>query len=157
MGFGKGIYSFGNDKSHLLDEYSPLWSMSNVIRVSDYAWNLASAENLDPARVLAMEHLLALSPNPHAGRVRPIDLRPALTHVFNEFLAQHGRSANAARRTTRNRFHPHAVGRLLERQHVVANRQGQRGLRGAGARALRRSACPCVESSPRWCFCIRRR
>jgi hypothetical protein len=32
MGFGKGIYSFGNDKSRLLDEYSALWSLSNILR-----------------------------------------------------------------------------------------------------------------------------
>ena len=51
MGFGKGIYSFGNDKARLLDEYSPLWSLSNILRTADYAWNFAKEESVDPARL----------------------------------------------------------------------------------------------------------
>jgi hypothetical protein len=89
MGFGKGLYSFGNDKTHLLDEYSPLWSLSNVFRVADYAWNVAQDERLDLGRLVALEHLLALRPNPRAGaRVEPIDLGPALTHSFAALLKQ---------------------------------------------------------------------
>ena len=87
MGFGKGLYSFGNDKTHLLDEYSPLWSLSNLLRVADYAWNFSRDENADPARLVAIEHLLALRPNPRAGaRVEPLALDAALTHDFNAFL-----------------------------------------------------------------------
>ena len=87
MGFGKGLYSFGDDKSHLLDEYSPLWSLSNLLRVADYAWNFARDENADPARLVALEHMLALRPNPRAGaRVEPLVLDAALTHDFNAFL-----------------------------------------------------------------------
>ena len=89
MGFGKGIYSFGNDRAHLLDEYSSLWSMSNVIRVADYAWNFARDDRPDPARLVAVEHLLAIRPNPHASaRVEPLDLGPALTHSFSAFLRE---------------------------------------------------------------------
>ena len=36
MGFGKGLYSFGNDKTNLLDEYSPLWSGSLFWRFSGF-------------------------------------------------------------------------------------------------------------------------
>lgn len=87
MGFGKGLYSFGNDKTHLLDEYSSLWSLSNLLRVADYAWNFARDEKVDPARLVALEHLLALRPNPRAGaRIEPLALESALTHEFNTFL-----------------------------------------------------------------------
>ena len=87
MGFGKGIYSFGNDKSRLLDEYSPLWSLSNVLRTADYAWNLSQDENTDPARLVALEQLLAIRPNPRGGeRVEPIDLDSAMTDSWNAFL-----------------------------------------------------------------------
>ncbi len=87
MGFGKGIYSFGNDKVHLLDEYSPLWSLSNVLRVADYAWNLAGEENTDAARLVAAQQLMCIRPNPHAGdRVEPIDLAGACATTFAAFL-----------------------------------------------------------------------
>ncbi|MBI5687312.1 MAG: hypothetical protein HZC54_19740 [Verrucomicrobia bacterium] len=87
MGFGKGLYSFGNDKTHLLDEYSPLWSLSNLLRVADYAWNFSRDENADPARLVALEHLLALRGNPRAGvRIKPLALDAALTHDFSTFL-----------------------------------------------------------------------
>jgi len=87
MGFGKGLYSFGNDQLHLLDEYSPLWSLSNLLRVGDHAWNFASDENADPARLVALEHLLAQRANPRAAaRVEPLALDTALTHDFNAFL-----------------------------------------------------------------------
>ena len=87
MGFGKGIYSFGNDKSRLLDEYSPLWSLSNILRTADYAWNFSQDENVDPARLVAIEQLLAIRPNPRAGeRIEPIDLDSAMTDSWNAFL-----------------------------------------------------------------------
>ena len=86
-GFGKGLYSFGNDKNNLLDEYSPLWSMSNLLSVADSAWNFSQDESLDPAQLVALEHLLAIRPNRRAGpRIEPIDLGPALTDSFNELL-----------------------------------------------------------------------
>jgi hypothetical protein len=87
MGFGKGIYSFGNDKARLLDEYSPLWSLSNVLRTADYAWNFCQEENSDPARLVAIEHSLAIRPNPRAGaRVEPIELDSVMTDSWNAFL-----------------------------------------------------------------------
>jgi len=87
MGFGKGIYSFGNDKGRLLDEYSPLWSMSNVLRTADYAWNFSQDENADPARLVAIQQLSAIRENPRAGeRVEPIDLDSATTDSWNAFL-----------------------------------------------------------------------
>jgi hypothetical protein len=87
MGWGKGIYSFGNDKSRLLDEYSPLWSMSNILRTADYAWNFSQDENVDPARLVAIEQLSAIRPNPHADtRVEPIELDSVLTDSWNAFL-----------------------------------------------------------------------
>ncbi|HUT94638.1 MAG TPA: glycoside hydrolase family 20 zincin-like fold domain-containing protein [Thermoguttaceae bacterium] len=87
MGFGKGIYSFGNDKARLLDEYSPLWSLSNILRTADYAWNLAQEENADPARLVAIEQLLAIRPNPRASEhVEPIELDAALTDSWGAFL-----------------------------------------------------------------------
>ena len=89
MGFGKGIYSFGNDKSHLLDEYSPLWSLSTVLRTADACWNFAREERVDPARLVALEHILAIGPNPRAGeRVDPLDLSPAFTHSFSAVLQE---------------------------------------------------------------------
>jgi len=89
MGFGKGLYSFGNDKSHLLDEYSPLWSMSNALRVADYAWNFAEEEQVDLGRLVALEHLLAIRASPRAGsRVTPIELGAALGHSFNALLKE---------------------------------------------------------------------
>lgn len=94
MGFGKGIYSFGNDKSRLLDEYSPLWSMSNVLRVGDYAWNFSGGDDADPARLVALEHLLAIGSNPSAGaRVEPLDVGPAMTHSFAALMEKQGRTA----------------------------------------------------------------
>ncbi|NLX95056.1 MAG: hypothetical protein GXY83_02650 [Rhodopirellula sp.] len=89
MGFGKGIYSFGNDKVHLLDEYSPLWSMSCLLRVAEEAWNFARTDSLAPAQLIALEHLLAMRANPYAGgRADPIDLAAAMTHSFNAVLKQ---------------------------------------------------------------------
>jgi len=87
MGFGKGIYSFGNDRGRLLDESSSLWSLSYVIRSADYAWNLSRGESADPARLVAVEQAMAIGPNPQAGaRVEPLDLGPALSGSFNAFL-----------------------------------------------------------------------
>ncbi len=87
MGFGKGIYSFGNDKAGLLDEYSPLWSLSNILRTADYAWNFSQDERVDPARLVAVQQLLAIRPNPCAGdRVEPIDLDSAMTDCWSCFL-----------------------------------------------------------------------
>jgi len=84
IGFGKGLYSFGDDRSKLLDEYSPLWSLSNLIRVGDYAWNIGRGEDRDPGRLVAIQHLLAIRGNEHAGvRVRPIDIDAALRHRFD--------------------------------------------------------------------------
>jgi hypothetical protein len=87
MGFGKGIYSFGNDKSRLLDEYSPLWSLSNILRTADYAWNFSEEEKADPARLVAIEQLLAVRPNPRATeRVEPIELDSVMTDSWDAFL-----------------------------------------------------------------------
>ena len=89
IGFGKGLYSFGNDKTHLLDEYSPLSALSNALRVADHAWNFHQDEQVDPARLVALEHLLAIRPNPRAGaQVTPIDLGPVLTHRFGRLLSE---------------------------------------------------------------------
>ncbi|MCL4204103.1 MAG: hypothetical protein KJ000_16595 [Pirellulaceae bacterium] len=87
MGFGKGIYSFGNERKGLLDEYSSLASMSVLLRTADYAWNFAREEDLDAGRMVAIQHAAALRPNPRAAaRVEPIALGPALTHSFDAFL-----------------------------------------------------------------------
>jgi len=87
MGFGKGIYSFGNDKGRLLDEYSPLWSLSNILRTADYAWNFSRDENVDPARLVAVQQSSAIRPNPHAGEdLEPVDLGSAMTDCWNAFL-----------------------------------------------------------------------
>ena len=87
MGFGKGIYSFGNDKARLLDEYSSLWSLSNILRTADYAWNFGQEENADPARLVALQQLLAIRPNPRASeRVEPIGLDAALTDSWSACL-----------------------------------------------------------------------
>jgi len=87
MGFGKGIYGFGNERAGLLDECSSLASMSVLLRTADYAWNFEREEDLDPGRLVALEETAALRPNPRAAaRVEPINLGRALTHSFNAFL-----------------------------------------------------------------------
>jgi hypothetical protein len=61
--------------------------MGSLLRVADYAWNFAREEKADPARLVALEHLLALRPNPSGGaRVEPIALKPALADSFGAFL-----------------------------------------------------------------------
>lgn len=87
IGFGKGIYGFGNERNGLLDEYSSLASMSVLLRTADYAWNFEREEDLSSGRMVAIEQTAALRPNPRAAaRVEPIDLGPVLTHSFNAFL-----------------------------------------------------------------------
>ncbi|NOX56839.1 MAG: hypothetical protein GXP27_20845 [Planctomycetes bacterium] len=93
MGFGKGIYSFGNDRVHLLDEYSPLYSMSNLLRVADEAWNFSQTRKSDQARLVAAQQSLCIRPNPHAGsRVEPLDLQP----LYNTRLAAFLKAAKPA-------------------------------------------------------------
>lgn len=93
IGFGKGMYSFGDDKTGLLDANSPLWSLSNLIRVGDYAWNINLGEDRDADRMVAIQHLSAIRENTRAvGRPDPIDLGRVLKDRFDEFLAGVGKA-----------------------------------------------------------------
>ncbi len=88
-GYGKSLYSFGGCRAGLLDKFSHLQSMGSLIYSADHGWNLSrrEGEDLDHARLIALRHLLAVRPNPHAGaKVKPLDIAPHLTHSFGAFL-----------------------------------------------------------------------
>jgi hypothetical protein len=90
-GYGKGLYSFGGDRSGLLDKFTHLQSMGSLIHSADYAWNLSrrEGEDLDHARLTALRHLLAVRPNPHAGpKVKAVDITQRLAHGFGAFLKE---------------------------------------------------------------------
>jgi hypothetical protein len=86
-GIGKGLYSFGNDRSGLLDEDSNLHSMAYVLRTADYAWTRARRGPWDTDRLTAVRHMLATGPNPHGGeKIEPFEIAADLTHSFGAML-----------------------------------------------------------------------
>jgi hypothetical protein len=94
-GYGKGMYSWGQCKAGLLDEYSDLWSQYVLFRAADYAWNIKSDSGesiqaqVESGRLIALRNVFAVSPSPYAGeRIEPIDLSAQMTHSFNEFLKE---------------------------------------------------------------------
>jgi hypothetical protein len=94
-GYGKGMYSWGQSKTGLLDKYSSLSSQYVLFRAADHAWNIESdnrestRSQVESGRLAVLRNIFSVNPNPYAGEeIEPIDLSAQMTHSFNEFLKE---------------------------------------------------------------------
>ncbi|MBN1670463.1 MAG: hypothetical protein JXR37_05500 [Kiritimatiellae bacterium] len=93
QGYGKGMYSWGNYKHGLKDEYNSLTSAYCMFHGADYAWSLmhdsgeSTTRQIESGRLVALRQMFAVHPNPVAGTsFAPLDLSGAMTHAFETFL-----------------------------------------------------------------------
>ena len=89
-GYGKILYSLGNDKTGgLLDEYSHFNNLYAAWDLLDYAWNLFNYRKPGPGRAVTIKNISAVRPNPHAGeKITPLDIGSSLTQSFNALVRE---------------------------------------------------------------------
>ncbi|MBN1676372.1 MAG: family 20 glycosylhydrolase [Kiritimatiellae bacterium] len=89
-GYGKILYSLGNDKlGGLLDEYSHFNNVYWAFHTLDYAWNLFDYKKTEPGREVTIKNIMAVKPNPFAGeKIEPLDISGVLNQSFNAFLKE---------------------------------------------------------------------
>ena len=90
QGYGKILYSLGNDKlGGLLDQYSHFNNIYYAFFTLDYAWNLFDYKKTEPGREVTIKHIMAVRPNPYAGeKIEPIDISGVLNRPFNALLKE---------------------------------------------------------------------
>ena len=95
QGYGKGLYSFGNNKWSLVTPPKSTGSMAAHFHACDYAWNMNLDDGtgtqalVESGYLPAIRHMFAVKPNPFADeRVEPLDIAAHMTHSFDAFVRE---------------------------------------------------------------------